>query len=123
MLASRALNLAAGIVRFALQWLITVDTVEFEFISIHSLYTHKRKRPTKSMLGYGVRGQSALHSEGCPILLGDKVRLIWYMTDDSKKMDANAQREAALFQAAAQLTGAVRKSFLDNACLNDPALR
>ena len=33
------------------------------------------------------------------------------------------QREAALFQAAAQLTGAERAAFLNSACHGDPALR
>src|SRR5262245_3153648 len=37
-------------------------------------------------------------------------------------MKADAQREAALFQAAAQLTGTARASFLNEACGGDPAL-
>jgi len=38
-------------------------------------------------------------------------------------MRPDAQREAALFQAAAQLTGQARKLFLDGACQGDSALR
>ena len=38
-------------------------------------------------------------------------------------MKPDPQREAALFQAAAQLTGAARASFLDNACAGDSGLR
>jgi WD40 repeat protein/serine/threonine protein kinase len=38
-------------------------------------------------------------------------------------MKTDDQREAALFQAAVQLTGGARVSFLDNACRDDPALR
>lgn len=33
------------------------------------------------------------------------------------------QREEALFQAAAQVSGEERASFLDSACRGDPALR
>ena len=38
-------------------------------------------------------------------------------------MDPDAKHEAALFQAAAQLTGNARGSFLDNACRGDAPLR
>jgi WD40 repeat protein/serine/threonine protein kinase len=38
-------------------------------------------------------------------------------------MKSDSQREAALFQAAAQLTGAARASFLDTACQGNPDLR
>ena len=38
-------------------------------------------------------------------------------------MKPDPQREPALFQAAAQLTGAARASFLDNACAGNSALR
>ncbi|HEX5219800.1 MAG TPA: serine/threonine-protein kinase [Verrucomicrobiae bacterium] len=38
-------------------------------------------------------------------------------------MKPDAQHEAALFQAAAQLKGTARTSFLDNACQGDAALR
>jgi serine/threonine protein kinase len=38
-------------------------------------------------------------------------------------MKPAAQREAALFQAAAQLTGSARAAFLDNACESDSILR
>src|ERR1043166_71213 len=38
-------------------------------------------------------------------------------------MNPDPQREAALFQAAAQLTGAARATFLDGACHGNPALR
>jgi hypothetical protein len=37
-LASRTLNLAAGELRFALQWLVAVGTIEFEFVGAHSLH-------------------------------------------------------------------------------------
>src|SRR5271167_3529658 len=42
-------------------------------------------------------------------------------SDDSQKPEA--QREAVLFQAAAQLTASVRATFLDGACPGDAALR
>src|SRR5215471_7669249 len=45
------------------------------------------------------------------------------MNGDAPEMKPDSQREAALFQAAAQLTGAARVSFLDNACQNNPDLR
>src|SRR5256885_13966281 len=38
-------------------------------------------------------------------------------------MNPDSQREAALFQAAAQLGGVARSPFLDGACHGDPALR
>jgi hypothetical protein len=38
--AARALNLPAGELRFALQWLVTVGTVEFEFVRAHRLHHH-----------------------------------------------------------------------------------
>ena len=38
-------------------------------------------------------------------------------------MTPDPQREAALFQAAAQLTGPARATFLDGACHGNPALR
>src|ERR1043166_4892177 len=38
-------------------------------------------------------------------------------------MNPDPQREAALFQAAAQLTGAARATFLEGACHGNPALR
>src|SRR5262249_33483644 len=45
------------------------------------------------------------------------------MNGNDPAMNPDAQREAALFQAAAQLTSAARASFLDNACKGNPALR
>ena len=45
------------------------------------------------------------------------------MDVNASKMRPDEQREAALFQAAAQLTGDARASFLDNACRGDTALR
>jgi hypothetical protein len=41
-LARRALNLAARELRLALQGLIAVGTVEFEFIRAHGLWLNKR---------------------------------------------------------------------------------
>ena len=38
-------------------------------------------------------------------------------------MIADPKREAALFQAAAQLSGAERVAFLEAVCRDDPALR
>jgi hypothetical protein len=43
------LNLAAGKLGFALQRLIAVGTVKFEFVRIHSLYLYKRNGREKSM--------------------------------------------------------------------------
>ena len=45
------------------------------------------------------------------------------MNRDNSSMKPEAQREAALFQAAIQLTGNARASFLENACAGDVALR
>jgi hypothetical protein len=49
MIARRALNLPAGKLWFALQWLIAMRTVEFEFVCVHRIYTHKRKCRGKSI--------------------------------------------------------------------------
>lgn len=38
--AGRALNLATGELRFALQRLVTMGTVKFEFVRAHSLHLH-----------------------------------------------------------------------------------
>jgi len=45
------------------------------------------------------------------------------MKASNPSMNPDSQREAALFQAAAQLTSAARAVFLDGACHGDPALR
>src|SRR6186713_2538544 len=45
------------------------------------------------------------------------------MNAHNPTMKLDSQREAALFQAATQLTGNARASFLDNACQGDAALR
>ena len=45
------------------------------------------------------------------------------MKPTEPNMNSDSQREAALFQAATQLTGPARATFLDGACLGDPALR
>jgi eukaryotic-like serine/threonine-protein kinase len=45
------------------------------------------------------------------------------MNDHQSQMKPDPKREAALFQAAAQLTGGARASFLDNACAGDAPLR
>lgn len=65
MLASWALNLPASMLRFALQWLIAMGTVEFEFIGAHSLCLRKRNSRAKSM------------SKSFPILFDVKLRLNW----------------------------------------------
>ena len=49
MLAGRTLNLPAGEMRLALQRLITVGTVEFEFVGGHGFYPHKRNPRMESM--------------------------------------------------------------------------
>ena len=48
MVASRALNLPARVAGIALQRLVAVGTVEFEFV--HSLHLFMRKPTAKSML-------------------------------------------------------------------------
>jgi hypothetical protein len=48
-LARRALNLAAGKLSLAPQRLITMGTVEFELVCIHSLYLYKRDGREESM--------------------------------------------------------------------------
>src|SRR6266481_4538417 len=45
------------------------------------------------------------------------------MIANAHAMNPDAKREAALFQAAAQLSGLARTSFLDNACKDDAPLR
>ena len=45
------------------------------------------------------------------------------MKTNDPAMNPDPQSEAALFQAAAQLTGAARATFLDGACHGNPALR
>src|SRR5262245_60168503 len=45
------------------------------------------------------------------------------MSANPSTMKPDPQPEAALFHAAAQLTGAARISFLDNACQGDSAMR
>jgi len=45
------------------------------------------------------------------------------MNANDPAMNPDPQREAALFQAAAQLTGAARATFLDDACHGNAALR
>jgi serine/threonine protein kinase/WD40 repeat protein len=45
------------------------------------------------------------------------------MNPSHPEMKPDPQREAALFEAAAQLTGADRAAFLNGACHGDPALR
>ena len=45
------------------------------------------------------------------------------MNEADSKMNPEPQREEALFQAAAQLTGSARAAFLDSACRGDAALR
>ncbi len=49
MLAGGALDLPAGELSLALQGLIAVVAVKFEFVGIHRSYRHKRNRPGKSM--------------------------------------------------------------------------
>jgi hypothetical protein len=49
MLAARTLNLPAGILGFAFQRLITVGTVEFEFVRAHGLCWNKGNLPAESM--------------------------------------------------------------------------
>ena len=45
------------------------------------------------------------------------------MKESKSDMPSSQNREEALFQAAAQLSGAERATFLNGACLGDPALR
>ena len=49
MLAGGALNLSPGELRLALQGLIAMGAIEFEFVGVHGLCPHKRKRQGKSM--------------------------------------------------------------------------
>jgi len=65
MLAGRALNLPAGVLRLAFERLIAVGTVEFEFVGIHRLYLPKRDRRGKRM------------PKNSSILFADKLRLVW----------------------------------------------
>src|SRR5580700_6677250 len=45
------------------------------------------------------------------------------MNESKSAMPSSENREEALFQAALQLTGTERVTFLNGACLGDPALR
>jgi hypothetical protein len=49
--------------------------------------------------------------------------LILQMSKSHRDMKSEPNREEALFQAAAQLSGAERAFFLDGACYGDSALR
>jgi hypothetical protein len=49
-LASRALNLPAGVAGVALQRLVAVGTVEFEFIRIHKLLPHHAQSGCKKYM-------------------------------------------------------------------------
>jgi hypothetical protein len=49
MLAGRTLNLPTGELGFALQRLIAVGTIEFEFVCAHKLHPIMRKPGTKSI--------------------------------------------------------------------------
>src|SRR4030095_9829233 len=51
------------------------------------------------------------------------MRLIRYMDASDLDMKPAPEREEALFQAVAQLSGAERAAFLNGACHGDPALR
>lgn len=50
MLATGALNLPPGVARVALQRLITVGTVEFEFIRAHKLHLHHAQTGRKKYM-------------------------------------------------------------------------
>ncbi len=63
--AGRALDLPARKVRFALERLITVGTVEFEFVCVHSLCRDKRNLREKSMPQFSA------------ILFADEMRWVW----------------------------------------------
>jgi hypothetical protein len=52
MLAGRALNLPAGVARVALQRLITVGTVEFEFGLAHRLHPYHAQTRRKKYIKY-----------------------------------------------------------------------
>jgi uncharacterized ParB-like nuclease family protein len=63
MLAARALDLPAGVAGIALQGLIAVGAVEFEFTGCHRFHLCKRKEREKI-------------SKGISILFADKIRII-----------------------------------------------
>ena len=50
MLARGTLNLPAGVARVALQWLIAVGTVEFEFICVHRFLPHHAQTGCKKYM-------------------------------------------------------------------------
>jgi hypothetical protein len=64
-LAGGTLNLPARVTGLAGQGLITVGTIEFEFVGVHGRCPNKRKTRGKSM------------SKFLPILFAAKLRLIW----------------------------------------------
>ena len=64
-IAGRTLNLPARKLSLALQGLIAMGTVEFEFIGVHGFCLNKRNQPNKSM------------PKLFPILFADKIRLVW----------------------------------------------
>jgi hypothetical protein len=64
-LAGRTLNLAAGKLRFALQWLVAMRAVKFEFVCVHNLLPISAQNPGKKYI------------KTFPILFADKSRLIW----------------------------------------------
>ena len=64
-LARRADDLPSGELCLALQGLVAVGAVEFEFVCVHSLYPHKRISGRESMFLFW------------HILFGFKLRLLW----------------------------------------------
>jgi hypothetical protein len=48
--AGRALNLPAGELRFALQRLVAVGTVKFEFVRVHKLHLHHAQTGRKKYM-------------------------------------------------------------------------
>ena len=64
-LAAGTLDLASGELRFALERLVAVGAVEFEFVCVHSLYPHKRISGRESMFLFW------------HILFVFKLRLLW----------------------------------------------
>jgi hypothetical protein len=64
-IASRTLNLPPGKLGLALQGLVAVGTIEFEFIGVHGFCGRKR-----NLAGNGM-------PKLFPILFTDKIRLVW----------------------------------------------
>ena len=111
MVASRALNLPPGEARLALERLVAVRAVEFEFGVAHKFFTSSCANASPKVC------------RNTDILLTAGWRMYGQTTESERIMSPDQQREEALFEAALAHPPAQRAVFLDGACMGNPALR